>query len=200
MRLIFLISWFLFRILDCRYGWLVRLKSFSRYTSFPEIYTPEIEFYWIFYMTNLNLLDFLYRRECARNVIIHPTQRRATTHLKRTWTNCLLTQNICKTSLAKIATTYVCVWVWDLDGSFTFHSKIKKDTNVSLNIWSSSNIYFSLLSSMTYLNNTIWLIILLSICCLFFRFIDINIRFGWFHFYILHYYLCFISLTRTLIW
>ena len=31
--------------------------------------------------------------------------------------------NICKTSLAKIATTYVCVWVWDLDGSFTFHSK-----------------------------------------------------------------------------
>ena len=147
--------------------------------------------------TYLNLLDFLYRRECARNVIIHPTQRRATTHLKRTWTNCLLTQNICKTSLAKIATTYVCVWVWDLDGSFTFHSKIKKDTNVSLNIWSSSNIYFSLLSSMTYLNNTIWLIILLSICCLFFRFIDINIRFGWFHFYILHYDLCFISLTRT---
>ena len=31
--------------------------------------------------------------------------------------------NICKTSLAKIATMYVCVWVWDLDGSFTFHSK-----------------------------------------------------------------------------
>ena len=27
MRLIFLISWFLFRILDCRYGWLVRFKS-----------------------------------------------------------------------------------------------------------------------------------------------------------------------------